>query len=93
MKCQKCNNQLILPDLNEEQKQELLNFVRSGSKLRVVQRLRQLDKLDLKNAKALMMHINPTYGQCHECGYQGLNGTYVTCPNCKSTNTNWPSSS
>ena len=89
LKCIRCHYELIIPDFTNDQKRELLDMKRAGLDLQVVQRIKNIAKIDLKDSKALMMHINQNYGRCHRCNYDNLITENVICPKCKSVNTNW----
>ncbi len=89
LNCKKCNIEIMIPDLTDEQKRELLEMKQAGLNIQVVQRIQDIAKLGLKNSKGLMEHINDTYGHCHRCNFQELDGENIICPKCKSVNTNW----
>jgi predicted Zn-ribbon and HTH transcriptional regulator len=89
MICKKCNYDIVIPDLTQDQKRELLTMKKSGQHLQIVQQIQETFKIGLKNSKALMEHINLKYGDCHRCNYTDLIGENIICPKCKSVNTNW----
>lgn len=87
--CKRCNNEVLIPNLTEKQKRELLEMKLAGLNLQIVQRIQDIAKLGLTNVKGLMLHINAPNGHCHRCDFQELAGENAICPRCKSVNTNW----
>lgn len=89
IKCRRCKATVTLLKLGADEKKNLSELKRAGLDLQIVEFIQDVSHLDLKTSKALMLHINPIYGQCHWCHHTGLEGENVICEKCKSVNTNW----
>ena len=87
--CKRCQCVITLPDLSEEDRMQVVSFVRAGPHARAVQLLHTRGGLDLLEAKAVEMHITRTPGTCVRCRRQ-LHGRGETeCESCGSLALDW----
>jgi len=46
-------------------------------------------KVNHRDAKYIVTHINTEYGRCKRCIFNNLDEEYVKCPKCGALNFNW----
>src|SRR5262245_4982770 len=86
--CPKCKTNVVWPlGLSAEEKQELADEVRSGP-LNGTRWAHSRLGLDLREAKALSLHITREHGKCHRCG-TAVKGEVSVCRKCRSANLDW----
>jgi len=83
--CKRCKFELKIPNFTEEEKLTIWGL----SSIVRIKKIMDLSKLDKREAKGLMVHINKKYGHCHRCNKTDLVGENVECPKCKTFNLNW----
>src|SRR5689334_6928327 len=86
--CKKCGWQMEKLVFSEEIALEIWGLVIQDANLFAINKLKDVFKLDLKNAKAVILHFNPKFGKCHNCNYSQLDKEYMECPKCKAFNYN-----
>lgn len=87
--CPRCKTDINIPSLTKEEKMELTSTKFNKGEISTIEMLRTLAELDLKEAKAVVTHLNKA-GHCNRCNYDSLQGENMFCPKCKSFNLNWP---
>ena len=86
--CGKCKIILILPEsLDLDERQEVARRRRAGPAA-TTRYLVEHHGLDLREAKAIVVHIPPTMGKCTRCRTPIPKGD-ISCPKCRSLNLNW----
>jgi len=88
-KCLNCASTLKEFTKTEEDKLEIWAYKAGGFQLFGVKLLREQHRLSLKEAKAVMLHMNLVFGKCHRCDYDELESENIICPKCQSFNYNW----
>lgn len=86
--CERCGSEIPDFDFPKEIGLEIDRIVREEHKLFAVKTMRDRFGIDHAKSKQVISHFNAIRGQCHRCGYVGLEGQGVTCPKCKSFNYN-----
>lgn len=86
--CARCKMDIKLPALTMEQKKEIKTIRERQGMGSVLEKIRKITELDLRDSKILTIHINEA-GQCNRCNYDKLQGENQVCPKCKSFNLNW----
>jgi hypothetical protein len=86
--CEKCRQNVVWPDsLTAQDKATFAGECRSrgleGAKLAVSR-----FGMDLREAKALLLHVTREPGKCHRCGTSVIAEISV-CTNCRSANLDW----
>ncbi len=90
--CEKCDSDIVIPDLKENDKSQIMNFLNSNNhvtSILLIPIIHKMTGLSMKDSKSLFLHINKKTVHCHRCNYEKLNSENVICPKCKSFNTNW----
>jgi predicted Zn-ribbon and HTH transcriptional regulator len=77
-----------LPPLTMEQKKEIKAIRERQGMGSVLERIRKITELDLRDSKILAIDVNEA-GHCNRCNYDKLQGENQICPKCKSFNLNW----
>jgi hypothetical protein len=87
--CKRCQASFPVPDLSEPDRDRIASSVRAGQHVQATTLLRELAGLDIRDAKAVEMHITRTPGVCVRCRRQlpGLGET--ECPQCGSLALDW----
>ena len=88
IECIKCGSIINVPDLNMQEKEDLMKVKKQESFIELINRIHRMTQLSLKDSKAIYFHMN-NRGSCHRCNYKDLVGENVICPRCKSLNLNW----
>ncbi len=88
--CKRCGANIKVPVLTIKQKIQLRRLKNGGKTLNAVDQVRHFVGYDLKEAKALALHINDQ-GHCNRCDFDDLQGENVICPKCQAFNLNWES--
>ena len=88
--CQRCvKRDYQVPEFTMNQKIILTEFKANHKFMEVIDKIRELYKVEMIDAKFSLMHMNTVYGKCNRCKVDYLEGEYVECPKCKSLNFNW----
>ena len=88
MECPKCRTTIAWPDdLSNGQKASIAEAVRA-KRLAAVQFIQSRYLPDLREAKALALHIASAGNKCHKCS-GGVREGEANCPKCGSLNLNW----
>ena len=88
VECPKCRTTIVWPaDLSITQKGEIAEAARAD-RLGAVQLIRLRYLTDLRQAKALALHITSSGSKCHKCS-AGVGTGELNCPKCRSLNLNW----
>jgi hypothetical protein len=86
--CGKCRTCIILPDsISEEDKHKVADLCHADQRMEAIRHLRMSCLPDLREAKAIVIHVTGAKGICHRCR-SPLKGN-ETCPKCKSLNLDW----
>jgi hypothetical protein len=87
--CKRCGTVLVLPEsLDVAARREAARLRQSDQPMAAIDYLRGEHYLDLREAKAVMMHIPQTAGVCHRCRGPVVAGDSV-CPKCHCVSLNW----
>ncbi|MCF2875707.1 MULTISPECIES: hypothetical protein [unclassified Tenacibaculum] len=86
--CRKCKNEISELNLSEDQKNEVFRLIRYGSKLLAIKHLMNKHNFNHKEAKIIITHLNPEYGKCQRCNFEGLKTQNIDCPKCGAFNYN-----
>jgi hypothetical protein len=62
---------------------------RSGDSLAAIRRLLEATGLELRDAKAVQLHVTRTPGKCQRCGAMLVGGGMTACAQCRSLNYDW----
>lgn len=87
--CKKCNLNITIPTLTEEEKLELYALKDSNFSLFFIDKIMKISSLNSKEAKILNKHLNTNYGKCFNCNYDNLINENTDCPKCNAFNLNW----
>jgi hypothetical protein len=88
LECPKCHVCVVWPDALTLAQAAAFADVARRSRLEGAQYAHQKLGLDLREAKALAMHVIRTKGTCHRCESQVI-GPESVCAKCRSVNLNW----
>jgi hypothetical protein len=89
-RCDRCGATWLSPEgLDPIAAHEIASLVRGGDRIAAIRRLRAATGLELRDAKAVVMHVTPRPGQCQRCGAVLAAGGGVACPGCGSLNYDW----
>lgn len=88
--CKNClpKEGIDIPEFSLAEKKQIVAW-RFESKIRVVKHLMEVGQFNHLEAKFIATHFNVKYGECHFCGYRGLDKEYMICPKCEALNFNW----
>lgn len=87
--CKRCRVSFPLPALPDPDRDRVASSVREGQHIQAIQLLRQLAGFDLRDGKAVEMHITRARGVCVRCGGQLPTSGQTECPRCGSLNLDW----
>lgn len=87
-KCNRCNWEIAPLNLTEKQRLEIWSLLNQDLKLFAIQELRQSLKINLTDAKGIVLHLNKEFGKCIRCNFEDLKEEKMECPKCKSFNYN-----
>src|SRR5262245_41172657 len=65
--CKLCRATFPLPTLADAERNRVVSSVRDGQHIQAIHLLRQVAELDLRDGKAVEMHITRTRGVCIRC--------------------------
>src|SRR6266851_4942155 len=85
--CGKCETVLVLPDTLDLRERQKVARLRRTDPMSAIHYLTQHHELQLREAKAILLHIPPTAGRCTRCRTMIPMGD-VACPKCRSLNLN-----
>ena len=90
VQCKNCleNEEIEIPDFTQSEKRDLLG-INLKSPLHAVKHLIDNFKVSHRDAKYIVIHINPKYGHCKRCMLDILDEEYIKCPKCGALNFNW----
>lgn len=86
--CGKCHTVLVLPETLDLHERQEVARIRRADAMAAIQHLTQHHGLDLREAKAIMLHIPLRAGECSRC-HTSIPGGDAVCPKCQSLNLNW----
>ena len=87
--CEKCKTTLVLPSsLSPKLRRKAASLRRTEKSVEAIDILNKEGGLDLREAKALVLHIPQDPGICNKCG-AALEPSTEVCPKCRSINLNW----
>ena len=87
--CKRCRASFPLPALADAERERVASSVREGQHIQAIQLLRQLAGVDLRDGKAVEMHITRTRGICVRCRGALPTSGRTECPKCGSLNLDW----
>jgi len=87
--CKRCGASFPLPELADAERNRVASSVRDGQHIQEIQLLRQFAGFDLRDGKAVEMHITRTRGVCVRCRGQLPISGQTECPKCGSLNLDW----
>ena len=87
-KCKRCKWEISEFNLTEIQRLEIYGLINQDLKLFAIQKLKDELKLNLKEAKGIVLHLNKEYGNCIRCNFDKLKEEETECPKCKAFNYN-----
>jgi len=90
IKCENClpKEGIEIPEFNLLDKQTIWTW-KQESPILAVKQLMEVYRINHRDAKYIIVHVNKTYGKCNGCNYNKLDGEYIHCCKCKSLNFNW----
>src|SRR5258706_16361593 len=83
--CPKCRTNVVWPEALSEDQKRLLAETSRKSRLEGAQFGASKLGLNLREAKALTLHISGEPGKCHRCAGP-ITGEIAICPKCRSGN-------
>jgi hypothetical protein len=90
LNCPKCKAEVVLPDdLSAELKSEIGSIARETGRMQAMLELNNKNRMGLRDAKAIVIHLSDKNGLCHKCKAQLATGEEEYCPKCRSLNLNW----
>lgn len=87
--CLRCNktDSFEVPDFSTSDREKIIDFTNS-SPIQTIKFMMDNYRLNHREAKFIVMHLNLIHNQCHRCG-SALVGEYCNCKKCKALNLNW----
>ena len=86
--CGKCKKVLVLPDTLDSRERQEVARQRRAEPVAAMRYLTEHHGLGLREAKAIVLHIPPTIGECTRCHTPIPKGD-ISCSKCRSLNLNW----
>jgi|SRR5687767_6196453 len=87
--CKRCGASFPFPELPNAERERIAGAVRAGRHIEAIRLLREFTGVDLRDGKAIEMHITRTSGICVRCrGHLSATGQ-TECPNCDALNLDW----
>jgi hypothetical protein len=88
IECPKCKACVVLPSAStEEQRIEFASIARTDP-IEAIRHARDVFNLDIREAKALTLHVTLQIGKCHRCKTPVTDKQSV-CAKCRSANLDW----
>ena len=90
VRCKNClpTEGVEVPDFTQSDKKKLSDLILESS-IKAVKILIDDFKLNPRDAKYIVTHINKKYGKCNQCNFDKLDREYMNCPKCGALNFNW----
>lgn len=90
IQCKNClpKEGIEIPGFSTTEKEEYREL-KEKSPIHAVKKLIAEKNFSHRDAKYLVLHINPEYGQCNRCSFSELEQEYGKCPQCGALNLNW----
>lgn len=89
LSCKRCGTVLVLPEsLDAAARREVARLRQADQATAAIAYLRREHHLDLREAKAVTLHIPQSAGVCHHCRGPIATGDSV-CSKCHCVNLNW----
>jgi rubrerythrin len=73
----------------EELRSVVASWVRAGNSIIAMQHITAKSPLNLRDAKAIALHITQDSGTCHHCSYPLTGEATDHCPFCQAVNYDW----
>ncbi len=89
VRCKRCRASFPLPELTDAERERVASSLREGQHIGAIQLLRQIAGFNLRDAKAVEMHITPKPGVCVRCHGPLPSSGQMECPKCGSLNLDW----
>ena len=89
VRCHRCRVSFPLPRISEAERARLVSAVRAGQHVETIQLLRELAGFDLRDGKAVEVHITRRPGICVRCRTPLPSRGQTECPKCGSLNLDW----
>jgi uncharacterized OB-fold protein len=86
--CPKCGQNVVWPEELAAHRRKELAAVSRRSRLEGVKFAHSILALDLREAKALALHVTNEGHRCHRCGSPVV-GELSVCTTCRSANLDW----
>ncbi|MBK7988010.1 MAG: Com family DNA-binding transcriptional regulator [Ignavibacteria bacterium] len=90
VKCKNClpKEGIDIPDFSISEKSKLM-ALKVQSPLNSIKYIIDNLKINHRDAKYIVTHINEIYGQCNRCKFDSLDEEHINCPKCGALNFNW----
>lgn len=88
IECPRCMGPIILPaSPTDAQRADFAELARTDS-MQAIRHARDVFDLDIREAKALTLHVTLVIGKCHRCGLAVTDRESI-CTKCNSVNLDW----
>ena len=88
-KCSCCSSEFDSSHFSDEDRKVIARSYKEQPGLRLINEMRSLSKLGLREAKIVLIHITPWGGHCHKCRDPLPGKGDVNCGKCGALNFDW----